>query len=70
MTEQEKWYWRDKRIQAAIAAMQGMLANPAYHKAQVESSEPFGYFYAMNAIMCADALIAMLQKKEGQYEKY
>ena len=54
--------WQHYRIQAAIAAMQGMLANPAYQKAQVESGEPFGYFYAMNAIMCADILVSELKK--------
>ena len=27
MTEQERWYWNDKHIQAAIAAMQGMLSS-------------------------------------------
>ena len=58
--------WQQVRIQAAIAAMQGMLANPAHQKVQAESGEPFGYFYAMNAIMCADVLIAELQKKGGQ----
>lgn len=57
--------WQQARIRAAIAAMQGMLANPAYQKAQVESGEPFGYFYAMNAIMCADILIAELKKREN-----
>ena len=61
----EREYWKQVRIQAAIAAMQGMLANPAHHKVQVESGEPFGYFYAMNAIMCADVLTAEL-KKGGQ----
>lgn len=55
-------YWQQVRIQAAIAAMQGMLANPEHQKKQVESGEPFGYFYAMNAIMCADVLIAELKK--------
>lgn len=55
--------WWQVHIQAAIAAMQGMLANPAYQKAQVESGEPFGYFYAMNAMMCADILIAELNKR-------
>jgi len=58
--------WQQVRTQAAIAAMQGMLANPAHQKVQAESGEPFGYFYAMNAIMCADVLIAELQKKGGQ----
>ena len=60
--------WEQVRIQAAIAAMQGMLANPAHQKVQSESGELFGYFYAMNAIMCADVLVAELQKKGGQYE--
>ena len=60
---EEHEYWQQVRIQAAIAAMQGMLANPAYQKAQVESGEPFGYFYAMNAIMCADALIEELERR-------
>lgn len=64
----EREFWQQVRIQAAIAAMQGMLANPAYQKVQVESGEPFGYFYAMNAIMCADVLIAEL-KKGGQDER-
>ena len=54
------------RIKSAIAAMQGMLANPAHQKVQVESGEPFGYFYAMNAIMCADVLVEELQKKGGE----
>lgn len=58
----EREFWQQVRIQAAIAAMQGMLANPSHHKVQVESGEPFGYFYAMNAIMCADVLIAELKK--------
>lgn len=57
--------WQQVRIQAAIAAMQGMLANPAHHKVQVESGVPFSNFYAINAVMCADALIEEL-KKGGQ----
>jgi hypothetical protein len=59
-------YRQQVRIQAAIAAMQGMLANPEHHKTQVESGVPCSYFYAVNAVMCADALIAELQKKGGQ----
>lgn len=57
--------WQHYHIQAAIAAMQGMLANPHCSQVQVESGEPFGYFYAMNAIMCADILVEEL-KKGGQ----
>ena len=58
--------WQHYRIKAAIAAMQGMLANPEHHKTQVESGVPCSYFYAVNAVMCADDLIAELQKKGGQ----
>jgi len=65
MTEQEKWYWKDKHIQAAIAAMQGMLANPKHHDVQVVSGCPFSNFYAINAVMCADALIAELKKENN-----
>lgn len=59
----EREFWQHYRIQASIAAMQGMLANPAHHKVQVESGCPFSNFYAINAVMCADALIAELQKE-------
>lgn len=58
--------WQHYRIKAAIAAMQGMLANPEHHKTQVESGVPCSYFYTVNAVMCADDLIAELQKKGGQ----
>lgn len=56
--------WQQVRIQAAIAAMQGMLANPSYHKVQVESGVPFSNFYGVNAVQLANALIAELQKKQ------
>ena len=56
--------WQQVCIQAAIAAMQGMLANPEHHKIQVESGVPFSNFYAVNARLCADALVAELQKKQ------
>ena len=58
--------WQQVRIQASIAAMQGMLANPKHHDVQVESGVPFSNFYAINAVMCADALIEEL--KGGQDE--
>ena len=60
----EREYWQHYRIQAAIAAMQGMLANPEHHKIQVESGVPFSNFYAVNARLCADALVAELQKQQ------
>ena len=59
--------WQQVRINAAIAAMQGMLSNPAHQKVQSESGEPFGYFYAMNAIMCADVLVAELKRSDDVY---
>ena len=59
--------WQQVHIQAAIAAMQGMLANPAHQKVQSESGEPFGYFYAMNAIMCANVLVEELRHSEDVY---
>lgn len=59
--------WQQVRIQAAIAAMQGMLSNPEHQKKQLESGEPFGYFYAMNAIMCADVLVAELKRSDDVY---
>lgn len=62
----EREFWQHYRIQTAIAAMQGMLANPEHHKTQIESGVPYSYFYAVNAVMCADDLIAELQKKGGQ----
>lgn len=60
--------WQQVRIQAAIAAMQGSLANPHCSQVQVESGIPFGQFYAINAVQVADALVAEL-KKGGQDER-
>jgi len=60
-------YWQQVRIDATIAAMQGMLANPAHQKVQSESGEPFGYFYAMNAIMCANVLVEELKRSDDVY---
>jgi len=59
--------WQQVHIQAAIAAMQGMLANPAHQKVQSESGELFGYFYAMNAIMCANVLVEELKRSDDVY---
>lgn len=59
--------WEEVRIQAAIAAMQGQLANPKCTEVQIESGVPFGQFYAINAVQVADALVAEL-KKGGQDE--
>lgn len=66
-------YWQHYRIQAAIAAMQGMVISDAYC-----SEEPVGPAYqikrrkwapariAQEAVAYADFLIAELQKKGGQ----
>ena len=54
--------WQQVSIQAAIAAMQGMLANPELSKMQKESGVPFGHFYAENAMMCSNILVNELKK--------
>lgn len=68
MTEQEKWYWNDKRIWAAIAAMHGMLSNER-HSASVaiiakEADKSNVEVIAEAAVQLADALITELKKKE------
>ena len=60
-------YWNQVRIQATIAAMQGMLANEV-HSASVgkmarESGKYGSGVLASAAVEFADALIAELQKK-------
>ena len=52
-TEDE--HWQDVRERAAIAAMQGMLADPARYGSPNE--------YAKSAVSFADALIEELKKK-------
>lgn len=72
MSEQEKWYWKDKHIQASIAAMQSYISDG---ERMALISKKFDYddkiiskFIAEGAVMYADALIAELQKKGGQDE--
>jgi hypothetical protein len=60
--------WEQVRIQAAIAAMQGMLANET-HSASVgiiakEDGKSNTEVMAEAAVQLADALIAELQKKQ------
>jgi len=60
--------WQHYRIQAAIAAMQGMLANET-HSASVgiiakEDGKSNTEVMAEAAVQLADALIAELQKKQ------
>ena len=64
----EREYWQHYRIQAAIAAMQGMLANET-HSASVgiiakEDGKSNTEVMAEAAVQLADALIAELQKKQ------
>ena len=71
----EREYRQEVRIQAAIAAMQGMVISDAY-----SHEEPVGPSYqikrrkwspakiAKEAVAYADFLIAELQKKGGQDE--
>ena len=69
--------WEQVRIQAAIAAMQGQLANDESVNQMIEtldySSLPdkrkaYMNLVARSSIMLADALVAELQKKGGQHE--
>lgn len=65
--------WQQVRIDAAIAAMQGMLTNPQTFE-QIDHDE--GYkevcggdktkIVAKTSVIYADALVAELQKKGGQ----
>lgn len=67
--------WQQVRIQAAMYAMQGMLANPQTFE-QIEHDERYKeirggdkvQLVAMASVMYADALVAELQKKGGQDE--
>lgn len=73
MTQQEIWYWNDKRIQAAIAAMQGMIANPQTFE-QLDHDKGYkevcggnkSQIIAIASVMYADALIAELKKGNKQ----
>ena len=58
--------WQQVRIQAAIAAMQGQLANQVLTENMIESVENVDNFpkvVANASVRIADALIAELQKK-------
>lgn len=72
MTQQEIWYWKDKHVEAAIAAMQGMIANPqtfeqlANDKGYKEVCEGNkSQIIAIASVMYADALIAELKKENN-----
>ena len=59
--------WQQVRIQAAIAAMQGQLANQVLTENMIESVENVDNFpkvVANASVRIADALIAELQKKQ------
>jgi len=67
--------WQHYRIQAAIAAMQGQLANDESVKQMIETldyaslpdkTKAYMNLVAQSSVMLADALISELQKKEGQ----
>lgn len=64
MSEQEKWYWEDKHIQAAIAAMQAELSNPNNTFMMCEDKRAI---IVRRAVGYADALVEEL-KKGGQDE--
>ena len=59
------------RIQAAMYAMQGQLANQVLTENMIESVENVADFpkvLANASVRFANALVAELQKKGGQYE--
>ena len=67
--------WQQVRIQAAIAAMQGQLANDESVKQMIETldytslpdkTKAYMNLVAQSSVMLADALIAELQKKGGE----
>lgn len=64
-------YWQQVRIQAAIAAMQGQLANQILTENMIESVVDVANFpkvVANTSVRIADALVAEL-KKGGQDER-
>ena len=68
MSEQEKWYWKDKYVQAAIGAMQGQLSSQVSMKALVnealKNNIRFEEMLAMYSVDYADALIEELKKRK------
>lgn len=65
--------WQHYRIQAAIAAMQGQLANDESVKQMIETldyaslpdkTKAYMNLVAQSSVMLADALISELQKKQ------
>lgn len=70
--------WQQVRIDAAIAAMQGQLANDESVKQMIETldivalpdkTKAYMNLVARSSVMLADALIAELQKKGGNNGK-
>jgi len=68
-------YWQKVRTQAAIAAMQGQLANDESVKQMIDTldsvalpdkTKAYMNLVARSSVMLADALVAELQKKGGQ----
>ena len=64
----EREYWQHYRIQAAIAAIQGLVSNEIHLNHADKVAEEKGIntstFLAKCAIDIADALVAELQKKQ------
>ena len=60
--------WNQVRIQAAIAAMQGMVDGQVHTSSKIALSENIKTM-AVKSVMCADALVAELKKKGGNDEE-
>ena len=67
----EQEYWQQVRIDAAIAAMQGVVSNEIHLNHADKVAEEKGIntstFLAKCAIDCADALVAELKRSEDVY---
>jgi polyhydroxyalkanoate synthesis regulator phasin len=65
-------YWQQVRIQAAIAAMQGLISGNIYTSSTIRLAQERGQsgteFIAQMATEFADDLIEELQKKGGEDE--
>ncbi|WP_415959283.1 hypothetical protein [Paraprevotella xylaniphila] len=65
---EDKEKWQQVRIQAAIAAMQGMVDGQVHTSSKIALSENIKTM-AVKSVMCADALVAELKKKVGNDEE-
>lgn len=73
MSQQEAWYWNDKRIQFVGQIASAIISNYEFYAEGIaeeckRSGKSRPEMVAQMSVEIADALIAELQKKEGQDE--